>query len=471
MSEVLTMREVLSAVAQPCLAYVQSMAMSELPRALMAGTRGMKAAGKTFLLQHALETDEAYAKRLEQSTLLNAFKKTCVFLAGQIFQSDVIFADDVPEEVLTMCDDIDGKGNSIHLFSKRVFINGLGTGASHILIEAPSVKGQVLTQQEEAAQGIRPYFREVKMEDIIGYRIIDGKLDNLRIKETAALPDGQFGEKLVNRIRVYYSTGAWEVWQEGKDGIYNVVESGILSYKGIPLVSFVPGEEWTNVSGETPLMDLAELNLRHWRSSSDQVNILHVARVPILFGRGVDLGQLVVGPAVMISSGEEFSDMKYVEITGAAIKAGADDLEDIEEKMALYGLQQLIPRTGNITATEKAITTGESQSSLGTWATEFEGSLVAALTILQAFRGQEFPANGVTVNKEFTLGIANEAELNALLKANSQGIYSNQAIFNEFKRRGITDENLAWEDNQDQMTEQGRTEGPTLKGTLFGGTV
>ena len=40
------------------------------------------------------------------------------------------------------------------------------------------------------------------------------------------------------------------------------------------------------------MIDLAWLNLAHWQSASDQRHILHVARVPFLFGRGLSEGEI-----------------------------------------------------------------------------------------------------------------------------------------------------------------------------------
>ena len=52
------------------------------------------------------------------------------------------------------------------------------------------------------------------------------------------------------------------------------------------------------MTAHPPLMDLAWLNLAHWQSASDQRHILHVARVPILFGRNLTLPEdgLALGP-------------------------------------------------------------------------------------------------------------------------------------------------------------------------------
>ena len=116
--------------------------------------------------------------------------------------------------------------------------------------------------------------------------------------------------------------------------------------------------------------------------------------------------------------------------------------------MALWGLQQLIPRAGNMTATEKALTSRETNSALGTWATEYEKCLQAVFEIFQAMRGQEFPKEGLTLNKEYNLGVVNSEEGNLLLSMKEKGILSGSATFEEFRRRGLIDESLDYDDIQ-----------------------
>ncbi|MBX8484820.1 DUF4055 domain-containing protein [Pseudomonas cichorii] len=53
---------------------------------------------------------------------------------------------------------------------------------------------------------------------------------------------------------------------------------------------------------DPPFKDLAHLNIQHWQSKPDQDNILHVARVPILFGSGIAEGTTIkisVGSALI----------------------------------------------------------------------------------------------------------------------------------------------------------------------------
>jgi hypothetical protein len=460
-------------VNSPSPKYIEWMELSDLPRTLLQGTRGMKAARGKYLTQNILETDEAFLVRLKASTLLNAFKKTCSFLSGQVFQADIVFADDIDESVLEQSTDIDGKGNDINVFAKRVFFNGLGKGVGLILIDATAVESDsTRTKEDEQKLGVRTYFREIRPEDLIGHRLNEnGSLAQIRIAETKTVPDGKYGEKDIPCIRLFNDDGTWEVHEKHEDGSYLITKSGLLSYTGIPIVPFIPGEEFNAVAGETPLIDLAELNLSNWRSRSDQTHILHVGRVPLLFGRQLDIDKLVSGVSSLISSVEDNSDLKFVEVSGAAIAAGAADLKENEAQMSLYGLQQLVPRSGNQTATEKAITSAESNSSLGTWATEFETVLTMAFIIAGKFEGKDFPLNGLSVNKEYDLGINSPQELLAILKAEEQGIISAQSAFIEFRRRGIISEHMNWDDIEAEMEAEAAKE-PNMQdlgGTNFGG--
>lgn len=449
--------------------YEEYMEKSALPRTLAQGTRGMKAAGKQFLPSPPLETPASYQTRLENSVLLNAFRKTCSFLSGQVFQVDIVFEDEVPDDFTTYSTKIDHLGNSINVFAKRVFMNGLMKGASHILIDAPKSNGETRSRAEEKENNIRPYFKEIKPESIIGWRLDDdGSLAQVRITQKAEKHEGEFGTTEVNQILVL-EKGSWRTYEQDQSGkTWTQVEEGVFSITDkIPLFSFIPGDEWTALTGETPLMDLAELNLAHWRSRSDQTNILHVGRVPFLFGKNVDLKTMPVATTYMVTSTDENSDIKFVEIQGAAISAGADDLKELEAKMALYGLQQLIPRVGNMTATEKSLTSGESNSSLGTWATEFESTLQAAFECFGEFINQEFPEDSINLNKEYNYGMFDSQEGQLILKAVQDGVLSAQGAFREMKRRGIFEEHAMWDENQDEMEEEDREGNDGLTGGEF----
>ncbi|WP_122454739.1 DUF4055 domain-containing protein [Pseudomonas viridiflava] len=103
------------------------------------------------------------------------------------------------------------------------------------------------------------------------------------------------------------------------------------------------------------------MNVQHYQESSDQSNILRIARVPVLFASGVvDDAAIAIGSEYAIK-GETGVDLKYVEHSGAAIGDGRDSLKDLEAKMQSYG-SDLLENSGAVeTATGRALRAGENQ--------------------------------------------------------------------------------------------------------------
>ncbi len=125
-------------VAKTCAAYDGMHPGWKLPRTLMAGTRGMRSAGRMYLPQEPAESDKAYVNRLSRSTLFNAYKRTVGGITGKVFSKDIVLGDDVPEEMADWSEDVDLMGRNLANFSRDVFKDGLQTGLSYILVDMPS---------------------------------------------------------------------------------------------------------------------------------------------------------------------------------------------------------------------------------------------------------------------------------------------------------------------------------------------
>lgn len=427
---------------------------SKLPRALMAGTKAMQAAGETFLPKDYMEQQGNYDSRLSRSTLVNAFGKTVSFLAGQVFQKELVFSDDTPDIVIDRNKDIDLEGTGASEFAKNVFSSGISDGVCHIVVDTTNKGEAYNTRAEELAAGVRPYFQMVKGTSLSGYVDENGILLQIRIHSLITVREGRFGVKEIEQIKVL-EPGLWEIWQKVK-GKWIAVDEGVSSLDYIPIVSFIPGEQTSLMTGRTPLRDLAELNLNHWRSKSDQDNILHHARVPILFGKMLDIAEVTKSPYNLLNSNDENGDLKYVEITGKAIESGAADLKELEAKMAMYGLQQLIPRTGHQTATEKALASSESNSSLGSWASDLEAVLTEAYEIASDYENETYPDDMLSVNREYSVGILDPEMVNAYIALVETGILSAETAFSEIKRKGFIAEDLDWLEVVEQIMAERR---------------
>ena len=440
------------------------MDISDLPRTLLGGTRAMRLAEKKYLPQDTLEHNQDYNNRLARTTLVNMYRKTVNFLSGQVFSKRVVLDESLPEEILRYQEDSDLLGTSLDTFLKRSFEIGIGEGAYHILVDSNNMDGDFTSKAEEIESGVRTYFRGIKGSSLFGWIDEDGNLSQIRIYESKTKRVDDYGIEIIPQIRVI-EPGQWRVFQQiKKSGGWQVVEDGITSLDYIPLVSFIPGERLSIVTGDTPLSDLAELNLDHWQSKSDQKNILHITRAPKMFGRKIDLNVINANPQSAIVSDADNSDLKYVETNGKSIEAGQRDLTEIESKMALYGLQQLIPRSGNMTATEKAITSAESNSSLGTWVSIFESCVRKCFEYVADFeKASDFDPNKISINRDFTSGIFNVEMVNVYLKMVETNVISAKSAFDEIKRKGFVSEELDWLDVVSEMEdEKKRTDSTSL---------
>lgn len=433
-------------VAKPIESYLQMAESWRLPQALMGGTRQMQKEGRTYLPQWEREDNDEYAKRLKKSVLYNGFRKSVYGLTGRIFAKPIQIGDDVPEKLINQFENIDLTGRNLQVFARDLMIDSMAFGLSHILIEAPKIKPKTL--REESETNWRPYWRHIKAHDLIGWRakFINGvfTLTQVRFRETYLKAAGLYAEIPIDRVWVL-TPGYYEVWDAidangNASSEYQMVESGETGLSYIPLVT-----NYTNRIGhmlaQPPLEDLAFLNLQHWQSSSDQFQILHIARVPLLHFKGfpsdfgkaeeeASINNAFVGPAD--------SDVKYVEHQGSAIKAGAENISDLEEKMQIMGMQMLVPKTGGVTATENALDAAETNSELQTIALNLQDTLETAMAYTADIMGDGWDNGGsLTVNTDFGVGALGSADLKLLINMRLNKQITRETLWREAKRRGV----------------------------------
>lgn len=459
--------------------YTMYMQRLDIINSLMGGTPAMREAGTKYLPQNYGENDQDYEARLKRTFLLNVFKRTAQKLAGQVFSEKVVFkpsghkkSDEIMEEFLSNVDD---NGTNITQFSEKAFFNGIVDGVVHILVDYPEFKTQKTEQgtiqylDEETNEwkrlspsavkekGWRPFWSEIRSKDVIGWRTEkhNGKtvLTQARIKETIEVPQGEFGTKLVNRIKVL-EIGKYSIYEQSdKDkDIYNLVKSGVTTLDYIPLYTFMAGEALSYMTAIPSLEDLAYLNVEHWQSSSSQRNVLHFAREVTYFGRmlatttigeGVDATEeILIGHNRMITSEEPDGDLKIIEHSGKAIESGRNDLKDIKEEMSMFGLTYIMPKTGNTTATEKAIDSVENDSVLLSQSRLFEDVLNQCLVCTYEYLMIDDPEQqgSLIINKEFKNKLEGFS-IDDLIKAGIGGILPKETIVQELiNRKAITTE-------------------------------
>ncbi len=445
-------------VSTPSTRYRNGAKKRLLARTLMGGTDAMQAAGQTFMLKHPAESDAAYAVRLKGTTLYNGFKQAVHAQTGKVFSRPVVVGNDVPPILAPYLDDMDGQGRELTPFAMDVFMDAMVDGVTFILVDFPVVRredGSAPTLADQQAAGARPYCVPILADQLIGWSTSNTngvlQLTQVRIKETCFEQDGEWGEKEVYRIRVL-TPGAFAIYEQQvipgstSAGKYVLVVQGQTSLPFIPLVPIYANRTGF-MEGEPPLSSLADLNLEHWISSSENRKALTFLRFAMLAITGVNPNVVVsIGPDKILKL-PDGADAKYLEHTGAGIKAGFDDLAAIEKRMEQASMTVRVENAGRVTATAAAINSEDANAGLKAIADGMGDSLELVLDYMAQMMGVATGGGTLEVNDDFAqaAAIGTPAEL---LAAYGMGAISLETYLAELQRRHVLDDEL---DIQDEI--------------------
>ncbi len=430
---------------------------------LCGGTEAMRAAGEKFLPRFPREDAESYEYRLSTSTLFNGLGRTVENMAAKPFAELATFTD-IDAGPAEWLQNIDLCGNNLTVFAFNAMTAGLKYGLTHMLVEFPQAQdkdGKPLypTRAAETAAGVRPYLVHLKPQQILGWKSTKTtsgaeELSMLRILESVEEDDGEFGTVNVPQVRVL-TPGAWQTFRKSGRNGWTLHDQGIVSLDFIPLVTFYTRRTGF-MTAKPPLSDLADLNIKHWQSSSDQDSILHTARVPILAISGVsDEDTIAIGAkaALMLPTG---ADAKYVEHTGAAIEAGRLSLQDLENQMRAMGAELLVETQVSTTATQNTIEDGEAKCQLSMMTEGLEDALDLALDYMHRMVKLEYKG-AVNLYKDFSSSTVMQTAgpfVTALTQLVDRGLLSKEDAFSEMQRYGIVNPDLAWNDVQSRIEQQ-----------------
>jgi hypothetical protein len=249
-----------------------------------------------------------------------------------------------------------------------------------------------------------------------------------------------------------------------------LTEEGTTTLTEIPFVPLY-GMRKGFMCGQAPMLDLAYLNVKHWQSQSDQDTILHVARVPILAMIGAeDNTGLSVGAAsaVKLPIG---ADLKFVEHSGAAIKAGEDALAALEQQMIQTGAELLVKQPGaKRTATESQTDAEANKSDLQRMAENFEDALDQALYFLAQFARLGNSGGKVKLYADYGTATLSEASAALIKDLHLSGLISRVTAITELQRRGLLSDDIDPEEEIAAVDAEGPPPGAiTTPATLGGG--
>jgi len=335
----------------------------EIMKAVTYGTEYLRENSEAFLPLEPREDYDAYLSRVNRAVFSPYTQRLVRAATGLILRKPITVIGD-PYWTDVFVKDVDGCGSDLDEYARRLLICALTYGHSNTLVDFPAPTG-ARSLAEERNQNRRPYWIEVDPANIYGWRLDRevnyGKLIQVRIAEQAVVPEGDFGEKVFDQIRVI-EPGQYKIFRKkettkdmytqdesfagnfdspANEKDYELVESGEFSLGEIPLVTVYAGKTDTMTS-KPPLLDIAYLNLAHFQRQADLIHSLHVASQPLLVMEGWDDQTkdmaISVNYAMATQPGNK---VYYVEPAASAFEAQAAEIQELQLQMATLGISTL----------------------------------------------------------------------------------------------------------------------------------
>ncbi len=345
----------------------------------IAGSMTIKQAGTEYLpmpnpLDQSDENIARYRAYVCRAMFYAITGYTLEGMLGQVFQTPP--AAELPANLEVIQTDADGGGVSLDQQSQLALSYVMQFARAGVLVDYPKVPEGVSTVAELETGKVRPRIILYRPHDIINWRTVTvgGKilLSLVVLRESYPMSDDGFREicgfqfRVLRLINGYYHGEVWRASPE-KDGAafekvedYDPTQADGKQWEEIPFSFIGSSTNDACMPVTTPLYDLAELNIAHYRNSADYEESVFLVGQPTPWVSGVTKdwvkdvfgGKLNLGSRSVISLPEKgAAGLLQAEpntLSGEAMKGK-------EEQMRATGAKLIMPGQVQKTATETAI--------------------------------------------------------------------------------------------------------------------
>jgi hypothetical protein len=343
-------------------------------------------------------------------------------LAGMLTRKPVRL-EDVADVITEQLFDVDLQGNDLNVWTYETARKCIRYGHVGVLVDAP-----------KAGENGRPYWTQYTPRDILGWRseIKDGKqiLTQLRLMEEITVPDGLYGEKQLQQVRVL-TPGAFEIHQKDKKGDFVLVDEGNTSLSEIPFAVAYANRVGV-LESRPPLADIAELNLKAFQVQSDLDNQLHISAVPMLaiYGFPQSAEEISAGPGEAMALPES-ARAEYIEPGGNSYNAQFQRLDQIASQINELGLAAVLgQKLSAETAEAKRIDRSQGDSTMMVIAQQMQDLIDNCLSFHAQYM-QQAQAGSSFINRDFLATRLEPQEIQSLLQLYTAGTITQETLLNQ----------------------------------------
>jgi hypothetical protein len=388
---------------------------------LMGGSYEMRRKHRRYLLQEPRELDDSYDNRLARSVCPPYYQRLERMLAGMLTRKPVRL-NDIADVIREQLFDVDLQGNDLNIWTYETARKIIRYGHCGVLVDAPA-----------DANG-RPYWVTYTPRDILGWRteLIDGqqKFTQLRLMEKVVEPDGDYGETIVEQVRLL-TPGAFEIHRKNNDGDFQLFDEGSTTLSEIPF-SVAYSNRVNLMESRPPMEDIAELNLKAYQCGSDLSNQLHISSVPLLafYGYPQTSEEVSAGPGEAIAFPAD-GKAEYIEPSGKSFEAQYKQLDRIEQQINELGLAAILgQKLSAETAEAKRIDRSQGDSTMQVVAQQMQDMIDNSLIFHAQYLGNN-SAGSSFVNRDFLAARLEPQEIGSLLQLYTAGTITQETLLKQ----------------------------------------
>nr|DAW43173.1 MAG TPA: portal [Caudoviricetes sp.] len=404
---------------------------------------------------------QAYVSRAE---FYNATARTKTALVGLLFAKPPKV--ELPEALKSIGENISLDDDSLEALAKNIADECLSVGRCGVLVDLPSVEKSEYSRLEAERLNLRAYATLYKAENIINWKTT--KINGSNVTSLVVLMESyeeptadEFVYLAKTRYRVldlkdgYYRQRVFEETNgtaEPVSEIYPSANGKRLPY--IPFTFFNVNDLKTDID-KPPLLDLARINISHFRSEVDLEHGTHFTALPTPYVTGYqgDDSKLKIGSTVVWAINNPDAKVGFLEFSGAGLSTLENRIAVKEKRMSILGARLLLDekKTAEATETLQMRKSGEN-AVLTNVATTISEGIVSFLKDIAFFENIAGENLIYDINTDYNLTMVDPQIIAQIIAGIQSALIPNEVLYDVLLKGELMPENIqSYEEYQAQI--------------------